>query len=244
MKNPAVSRGEKAARSVSVLACVVFALITFARVLPGGRYEQILLAGVTVPLVLAPWLVERLFRCKILTVLYLFCLFYAIGPMLGVCYQLYYRISWWDKMLHIFGGIAFAIFGVYLFEFFGGEGNRKHIFTALFALCLSIAVSVVWEFAEFGADQFLGMDMQSDWVIHSIHSYSIGESMGSAGTIEHIQSVAVNGVTLPVEGYLDIGLTDTMLDMLLESLGAAAVSVLYLVDRGRHPVLVKRDVKQ
>ena len=240
MKSPAVSKMEKTIRGAAVLSCIVFAAITFARVMPAGRYEQILLAGATVPLILSPWLVERLFYCKIYTPLYLFCLFYAIGPMLGVCYGFYYQISWWDKMLHMFGGIAFALFGTYVFEFFGGEGEKKRLFTAAFALCLSITVSVVWEFAEFGADQYFGMDMQSDRVIHSIRSYSIGEETGMTGTIEHIRSVTVNGKPLPVEGYLDIGLMDTMLDMLLESLGAVIVAVLYLIDRGRHPVLQRR----
>ena len=105
------------------------------------------------------------------------------------------------------------------------------------------AVSAVWEFAEFGADQFLGLDMQSDWVIDSIRSYSIGEGVGVAGTIEHIYSVVINGEILPISGYLDIGLMDTMLDMLLESLGAAAVAALYLIDKGRHPLVIPNRTK-
>ena len=36
-------------------------------------------------------------------------------------------------------------------------------------------------------------------------------------------------------GYIDIGLTDSMLDMLLESLGALVTCLLLLLDKGRHP---------
>ena len=238
-----VSGGEKVIRGTGILACELFAAVTLVLCLRGGQLEQILVAGGTLLLILVPEILERLLRCRIILPLYLFCLFYAVGPMLGICHKLYYLLSWWDKMLHIFGGIAFAIFGLYLFQAFAGFGRKKLFFTALFAVCFSVAVSAVWEFAEFGADQFLGMDMQSDWVIDSIRSYSIGEGVGVAGTIEHIHSVVINGEILPISGYLDIGLMDTMLDMLLESLGAAAVAALYLIDKGRHPLVIPNRTK-
>lgn len=233
-------RGEQTVRSAAFLLCLVFALITLVVMLTRGKIESILMAAATVVLVCAPLLVQRLLRRTLSTPLYLFCLLYAVGPMLGVCYNFYYHITWWDKMLHIFGGLSFAVFGIYLFELLGGEGEHKVLMTALFALSFSIAISAVWEFAEFGADQFLGMDMQSDRVIHSIRSYFIGASAGETGTIEQIRSVAVDGRTLPVNGYLDIGLTDTMLDMLLESGGALLVSLLYLTDRGRQLLLKQK----
>ena len=234
MRDTVINKSERIVRGTAFLVCFVFAAITLTRTLAGTRTESILVAAATVMLVFAPWLAERLFNRRLSTGLYLFCMFYAIGPMLGVCYNFYYRISWWDKMLHIFGGLAFALFGIYLFELLGGEGKRKRLVAALFALCFSIAVSAVWEFAEFGADQFLGMDMQSDRIVHSIRSYSIGTGVGLTGIIEQIHTVSVNGKLLPIDGYLDIGLLDTMLDMLLESGGALAVSLLYLVDKGEH----------
>lgn len=237
MGYPALGKGERIIRGGGFLVCLIFALVTLTGTIPGGKFESIFVAGATVLLVCAPLLAERLFQRRLNTGLYLFCLFYAVGPMLGVCYQFYYRLSWWDKMLHLFGGFAFALFGIYLFGLFRIDGKRKRLVTALFALCFSIAVSVVWEFAEFGADRFLGMDMQSDRVIHSIRSYSIGTGIGNAGTIEPIYSVSINGITLPINGYLDIGLMDTMVDMLLESGGALLVSVMYLADRGEHFLL-------
>lgn len=234
MGDTGINKSERIVRGTVFLVCFVFAVVTLIKTLVGTRSESILVAAATVMLVFAPWLAERLFHRRLGTGLYLFCMFYAIGPMLGVCYNFYYRISWWDKMLHIFGGLAFALFGIYLFELLGGKGKRKRLITALFALCFSISVSAVWEFAEFGADQFLGMDMQSDRIVHSIRSYSIGTGVGITGIIEQIHTVSVNGKLLPINGYLDIGLMDTMLDMLLESGGALAVSLLYLADRGKH----------
>ena len=235
-----MSKAEKNLRLAGTAGCLVFAVVTFILLLSGRKYDRLLLAGATAFLAVAPELAQRLLHCKIRTPFYLFCLFYAIGPMLGHCYNLYYRIPWWDKMLHIFAGLVFAVFGAYLAERCVGAGKRKRLFAAAFALCFSVAVSVVWEFAEFGADQLFLVDMQSDTVIRSIHSYRLGEGYGNAGIIEPIFSVAINGEKLPLAGYLDIGLIDTMWDMMLETLGAVAVVVFYLVDRGRHSVLIPR----
>ena len=106
-----------------------------------------------------------------------------------------------------------------------------------FALCFSVAIAVLWEFCEFGADTFLGMDMQDDTVIHGLTSYLLGDSLGMTGSIPNIQSVSVNGLLLPVDGYIDIGLIDTMLDMLLETMGAIAACVIILLDKDRHPII-------
>ena len=45
------------------------------------------------------------------------------------------------------------------------------------------------------------------------------------------------GTLLPVDGYIDIGLIDTMLDMLLETVGAIAACMIILLDKDRHPII-------
>lgn len=201
------------------------------------QYSRLPLAFGTLILVLLPAMMERLFQCRLCLPVYIFALLYSIGPMLGQCWNFYYTIAWWDKLLHICGGVMFAIVGVY---FFGLLTKQKDNILAgtIFALCFSVAIAVLWEFAEFGADRFLGMDMQDDTVVTHLTSYLLGEDIGLTGSIENIQSVVVNGIPLP--GYIDIGLIDSMLDMLLESLGALVTCLLLLLDKGRHP-LIKED---
>ena len=58
--------------------------------------------------------------------------------------------------------------------------------------------------------------------------------MGELGHLKGINSVAING--MPMEGYLDIGLMDTMKDMLIETVGALGYVLLNALDRGRHTV--------
>lgn len=236
-----MTKREKYIRRISLTACELFAIVTIVVMIAGKHHNRLLLAAATPLILLAPLFIERVFRCKMALPVYLFALFYAIGPALGQCYNLYYTVSWWDKMLHISGGVMFAFFGLFLFERFVGNDKKKRAMTAVFALCFSMAIAVLWEFCEFGADTFLGMDMQDDTVVTHINSYLLDEGVGAAGSIEDIEEVIVNGQKLPVKGYIDIGLTDTILDMLLESLGAAVVAILYMACQGKFTVFQIMD---
>ena len=212
----------------------LLALGTIVFLVATKQYIRLPLAFGTLGLVLLPAMMERLFRCRLCLPVYIFALVYAVGPMMGQCWNFYYTISWWDKLLHICGGVMFAIVGAYFFELL--TKRKDHFFgAAIFALCFSMAIAVLWEFVEFGADRFLGMDMQDDMLVTHLTSYLLGEGVGVTGSIENIQSVVVNGIQLP--GYIDIGLTDSMLDMMLESLGALVTCLLILLDKGKHPMI-------
>ena len=69
----------------------------------------------------------------------------------------------------------------------------------------------------------------------------LGDSLGVTGRIPNIQSVSVNGLLLPVDGYIDIGLIDTMLDMLLETAGAVVTCVILWLDKGKHPLIQNKQ---
>jgi len=225
---------EKRIKGTGVVLCQLLTVGTVVFLLAEKQYNALPMAFGTVVLVLLPAIMERLFGCRFCLPVYIFALLYSVGPMLGQCWKFYYTISWWDKLLHTCGGVMFAIMGAYFFERLTGE---KHNFLAeaVFALCYSIAVAAIWEFIEFGADIFLGMDMQDDTVVTHLTSYLLGEEIGKTGSIGDIWSVEVNGIALP--GYIDIGLRDSMLDMMLESLGALVTGLLLFFDRGRHQLI-------
>jgi uncharacterized membrane protein YjdF len=205
--------------------------------LASGEPDRLLLAFATLLLAALPMLMEKLLHCRISLPVYIFALAYAVGPMLGHCWKLYYTVPAWDKLLHISGGVMFAILGAYFFDLLA-KNKELPVVRTIFALCFSMAIAVLWEFCEFGADTFLGMDMQDDTVIHSLTSYLLGESLGVTGSIENIESVVVNGVALP--GYIDIGLIDSMLDMLLETLGAMVTCLMLWINRGKRPWIHKK----
>ena len=229
-----MQKTEKWIKLGGTVVCEIFTVITIITLITGSEPDRMALAFGTLLLVLLPLLLEKLFHCRISLPVYIFALAYAVGPMLGHCWKLYYTVPVWDKLLHICGGVMFAILGAYFFDLLVKEKVHPAART-IFALCFSIAIAVLWEFVEFGADRFLDMDMQDYMLVTHLTSYLLGEGVGVTGSIENIQSVVVNGIRLP--GYIDIGLTDSMLDMMLESAGALITCLLILFDKGRHPLI-------
>ena len=110
-------------------------------------------------------------------------------------------------------------------------------FLALTAFCFSMTIGVLWEFFEFAMDFFFHTDMQKDTVIHSIHTVTLDASRSNkVVSLEQIAQVQVNGQELGVGGYLDIGIMDTMKDLLVNFVGAAVFSAagfFYAGSKGR-----------
>jgi hypothetical protein len=48
----------------------------------------------------------------------------------------------------------------------------------------------------------------------------------------------VDGQSLGINGYLDIGLIDTMHDMIIETVGALVFPIYVLIDRNKHPLII------
>lgn len=206
----------------------LLSIATVIMLISRGSTDRLLLAIVTPAMVLIPEMAERLLKCRINTVVYVVCVFYATGPLLGHCWGLYQTTVWWDKMLHFCGGVMFAILGVFIYKLLVPTEKSTGIPVIVFALCFSISVSVIWEFFEYGADCYLGMDMQNDTIVTDITSYLIGENR-DVGSIKGIQTVSLNGGEHILDGYIDIGLHDTMKDMLVETVGAFATCVMQYI---------------
>jgi len=79
--------------------------------------------------------------------------------------------------------------------------------------------------------------------VHSIISVTLDPtSSNKAVTVDGITDVAVNGESLGLGGYLDIGLIDTMKDLLVNFVGAVVFSVggfFYLKFRGKKSRLIE-----
>jgi len=229
-----MGKKEKWIKLAGTVLCEIITVCTIIMLLAGGEPDRLAMAFGTLLLAALPMLLEKIFHCRLSLPLYMFALAYAIGPMLGHCWKFYYTLPGWDKLLHISGGVMFAILGAYFFDLLAKDGSLPTARIA-FALCCSVTVSVLWEFCEFGADVLLGLDTQNDTLVTRLTSLLLGEGVGITGSITDIQSVTVNGIVLP--GYIDIGLIDTMLDMLLETLGAAVTCLLLWFDKGKNKIL-------
>ena len=89
----------------------------------------------------------------------------------------------------------------------------------------------ILKFFEFGADNFTKSDMQKDRVVTQISSVAINANKENVPImvkdIVKTQIYSKDGSITTIEnGYLDIGLIDTMKDLFVKFLGAAVFSVI------------------
>ena len=191
----------------------------------------------TVAFVALPLIMSVLFRWKMNLFFYLLFTFYTVGPLLGAVYNFYYLTSWWDILLHLLAGTVFAVVGGQLAYVLNRSRETSYLFAALFGVLLSISIAVVWEIFEYSSDVFLHSDMQADTIIEAIYT-KINRTDGLADVYEGITETVVNGQSLGINGYLDIGLIDTMHDMIIETVGALIFPIYVLIDRNKHPLII------
>lgn len=191
----------------------------------------------TIPFVALPLVMSILFRWRMNLPFYLLFTFYTLGPLLGAVYNLYYHTTWWDDLLHILAGTIFAVVGAQIAYSLNKNNKISCVFAAFFGVLLSMGIAVIWEFFEYSSDVLLHSDMQADSIINTIYT-KINRNDGLADVYENITNTVVDGKSMGINGYLDIGLIDTMSDMFVETLGAVAFFIYVLFDRDRHPMIV------
>ena len=118
------------------------------------------------------------------------------------------------------------------------------VYMAIVAFCFSMTIGVMWEFFECGMDQFFLKDMQKDTVVHRISTVMLDPQMANhTVVIDGIKDVVLvtdhGEISLGLGGFLDTGLLDTMKDLAVNFVGAAAFSVIgffYVKNRGKGKV--------
>lgn len=192
----------------------------------------------TVGFALLPPALMLLFRCKFNMLFYVFFSAYTFGPLLGAVYNFYYFTSWWDDLLHVMAGTVFAVVGAYLAVVMNKNQKTPYMLSTLFGVLFSMGIAVFWEFFEFSSDMLLQSDMQADTIISTVAT-KINLTDGSVKIFENVTDTAINGQSLGINGYLDIGLIDTMSDIFVETVGAFIFFLYALFDKDRHPLIYR-----
>ncbi len=218
---------------LGVLFCL-FSLVFFA---VQGNDDKAFMSLISILYVFIPPIAQKLFKFHIQRTLYVFIAFYTVCPLLGFCYNFYYLIPWWDDILHAFAGVVFAMLGAYLPKIMSKNGEASLTLCVFSAFFFSVAIAGLWELVEFAMDSFFGTDMQKDTLITSMRpSYLLSELLGAdVGVLEEIRDfqMSANGIPLPENTYVDLGLLDTMKDIFVETLGAAVYTVIYQIGKGK-----------
>lgn len=196
------------------------------------NYEQVFLCALTLVLMIMPSVVQVTFKMEFPSMLeIIILLFIFAAEILGEIASFYIHFPYWDTILHTLSGFLCAALGLSLVEILNRDERLKFklspLFMAIVAFCFSMTIGVLWEFFEFGMDNFFKLDMQKDTVITSISSTYIDSTHSNKRImIKNIEEVLINGEALGVGGYMDIGLIDTMEDLLVNFIGAITFAIL------------------
>lgn len=230
-----------------VLRLVV--IVVLIREIYVQNWNNVFMCVLTLVLFLLPSIIEHQLKIDVPNALEIIILvFIFAAEILGEIGEFYLSVPHWDSMLHTTNGFMMAAIGFAMIDVLN-RSPRFHfslsaIFVSFVSFCFSMTIGVVWEFFEYGMDVFFKTDMQKDTIITAISSVSINpDGANVANRITDITQTIITGIrdgqvvdTVIQGGYLDIGLVDTMKDMLVNCVGAIVFSIVgyfYIHGRGR-----------
>lgn len=211
------------------------------------NYENMFLCLLTLALMMMPSILQVTLKIEFPSTLEIIILcFIFAAEILGEIQSFYIHFPYWDTILHTLNGFLCAAIGFSLVEILNRhkrvQFNLSPVFLAIVAFSFSMTIGVLWEFFEFAMDTFLKLDMQKDTVINAISStYLDPTKQNLRVAISGIEEVMINGEPLGVGGYLDIGLIDTMMDLVVNFIGASIFAVMgyfYMQHQTRKNVLL------
>ena len=189
-----------------------------------GDYTLMLLECILGVIVIhIPSMLERRFKFELPTLLYvLYIIFLYCSIVLGEVRCFYYTIPNWDTFLHAFSSVMTGLFGFLFVTILNRDENiifkLSPFFVAVFAFSFSVMIGSVWEIYEFTFDGILHLNMQK-------HTLSDGTAL-----VGHA------------------ALTDTMKDIIVDTLGALFASVVgyFSIRNDRHwfSAVLKQESEQ
>lgn len=204
-----------------------------------GEYEHAAICLLVLVLFLLPTFIQQNFGIEFPSTLQIIILcFIFAAEILGELQCYFIKFPYWDTMLHTTSGFLCAAVGYSMVDIINRSEHAgiqlSPFYLSLVAFCFSMTIGVLWEFFEFSMDRLFLLDMQKDTVIHTISSVMLDETNSNIPVVvKNIQDVAVNGTSLGLGGYLDIGLYDTMEDLFVNFIGALTFSTIGFIS-ARH----------
>jgi hypothetical protein len=209
-----------------------FVLVSLVRAVMRGDAESAGICVLVLLVFLLPFLIEKQLDIEIPSALeiIIFIFVYA-AEILGELGSYFIIFPHWDTLLHTTWGFLCAALGFSMADLLNRSERVKvelsPFYVALMGFCFSMTVGVFWEFIEFAMDRLFLLDMQKDTVVNVISSVMLDPTDSNVPVIiRGITDASVNGQSLGLGGYLDIGLYDTMEDLFVNFIGAVVFSTL------------------
>ena len=228
-----------------IILCLILQLIR-------REYENVALCILSLILLFLPFIIERRLKVDLPnTVEIIIMVFVFSAEILGEINNFYGIIPFWDTMLHTLNGFLMAAIGFSLFDILNKHLksiNLSPIFLCLFSFCFSMTIGVIWEFFEYGVDKTIHYDMQKDEYINEIHTVTLDPMQSNKViTVDDINYTILydqnNNELVRLNGYLDIGLNDTMKDLIVNFIGAVIFNIFgYIYLKNRDDKFIKNFI--
>lgn len=216
-----------------VIICMILQILR-------GDLNNALLCLLSLILLFAPLFIQNKFEITLPNDLEIaIYLFIFSAEILGEIDNFFGIIPYWDIILHTINGFLATAVGFSLVDLLNKNSkniNLSPFYLCLVAFCFSMTIGVLWEFFEYSCDKFLNVDMQKDTVIQKISSVALNpDGENKAVVVDDIGKTIIydtNGDVLQVidNGYLDIGLNDTIEDLFVNFIGAIVFSCFAFLD--------------
>ncbi len=217
-----------------------------------GHLDSALLCILSLFLLLLPIIIQRKLKITLPNTLeVIIYIFIFAAEILGEIYNFYGHIANWDLMLHTLNGFLCAAIGLSLIDLLNNNSKKislSPLYVALASFCFSMTIGVCWEFFEYAADKTTLVDMQKDKLVTTITSVEFDPNKSNkAVKIKDIGKTVLydsnnNEIRTIEDGYLDIGLNDTMEDLFVNFIGATTYSILgyfYIKNRDKYKLASK-----
>ena len=223
---------------ILVIVCMILEIIR-------GDLNNAFLCFLSLILFTIPNIIEEKLKIGIPSVLEsIIYLFIFSAAILGEINNFYGNIPHWDTILHTINGFLAAGVGFSLVDLLNLNSKRINlspVFVAIVAFCFSMTIGVLWEFYEYTADRYLKFDMQKDKVLSTISTVELDPKKDNnpivIKDIKETHIITEDGTIIIKDGYLDIGINDTMKDLIVNFIGAATFSCigfLYITNREKY----------
>lgn len=204
-----------------------------------GNIENVFLCILSLILFMLPAFIKKKFKVVFPNVLEIsIILFIFAAEILGTINNFYNIFPRFDELLHTVNGFLAASVGfslIYLLNENLKEFKLSSFFVSLFAFCFSMTIGIMWEFFEYSADNLLDKNTQKDTTVYELKGAFIDD-------IDYTLVYGKDDEMVKIDGYLDIGLHDTMSDLIVNFIGAFIYSIfgyLYMKNKDKYKVVDK-----
>lgn len=199
---------------------------------------------------LIPYFITKKLKIELPSIFEIIILLYIFSSeVLGEIQNFYGVFKHFDTVLHTLNGFLCAAVGFSLIDLCNNNSekfNLSPLYLTIVAFCFSMTIGVLWEFLEYSIDKVMLSDMQKDKLVTKISSvYLNPDGKNKAIVIDDINKTIIytgDGETIIDGGYLDLGLNDTMKDLIVNFVGAVVFSIfgyLYVINRDKYKIAEK-----